>query len=79
MGNFLSKIIDPDYINREDNLQEFESSLNDIKTSVNIEKIVHKDTLKTLENSVTIEEITTLFELFFGIDSTYTIPIYKED
>ncbi len=79
MGKFLSKVIDPDYVDRENKLQEFESYLNDIENGVNIENIEHKDELKTLENTVMIKEPTTLFDLFFGLDRTDTNPIYKED
>lgn len=68
MGSFLSRVIDPDHIDREEKIQEFEGSLNDIEKGVNINIDKNEeDTWKTLENTVTIAEPTTLRELFFGV------------
>lgn len=68
MGSFLSRVIDPDHIDREEKIQEFESSLNDIEKGVNMTIDENEEsTLKTLENTVTINEPTTLLELFFGV------------
>tara|TARA_Y100000287_G_C14198411_1_gene344001 strand:+ start:912 stop:1151 length:240 start_codon:yes stop_codon:yes gene_type:complete len=79
MGSFLSKVIDPDYIDREDKIQEFESSLNDIEKGVNIN--IHEneeDMWKTLETRVTTTEPTTLLELFFGVRNSEPQPVPSE-
>jgi|UniRef100_A0A6C0IK88 hypothetical protein len=79
MGSFLSKVIDPDYIDREDKIQEFESSLNDIEKGVNIDIEENEEaTWKTLENTVTVSEPTTLFELFFGVSNSEAQPVPSE-
>lgn len=79
MGSFLSKVIDPDFIDREDKIQEFESSLNNIEKGVNIDIEENEEaTWKTLENTVTISEPTTLLELFFGVSNSEAQPVASE-
>ena len=68
MGSFLSRVIDPDHIDREEKIEEFEKSLNNIERGVNMTIDENEEsTWKTLENTVTIAEPTTLLELFFGV------------
>ena len=39
MGSFLSRAIDPEYRDREEKIEEFENSLNDIERGVNLSLI----------------------------------------
>lgn len=77
MGSFLSLAIDPDYIDRENRVQEFERSLNNnIERSINIEN--DENTWITLENTTTVNEPTTLYELFFGFRTYEITPVSSE-